>query len=413
MKSKINIPIRENKEFFFLWICVLLSQIGDWMQITSQGWLVLDFSKSPLTLAIVTASGIVPQLIFVLYGGLIADQYNKKQVMRILVLLQFFISVLLSIVVITNHINAVILSVFSFALGSCAALWQPLYISFIPDLVPENRISNAMGISFVGLYSARTIGPALAGLAITAFGTRNTFIFNAISFLFPILSLTFIKTNSQISVQKNKMISYLSEGSRFVFHDSVLRPLWILSLGMALLISPSFAFIPIYAEEILHSGVTALSLLLSASGFGQLIGSIIVSLTGGLDSNRYGQHQILGYIGIGLLLICFSISTHLLLSIFLIFFFSLLYGVISPRINTIVQSYVQPNLRGRIQSLFLFIFGLVPVGQIIIGWFAETISTQLAITLAGVGFTLLGSSILLFSKHLITIKMEDGKLVFY
>ena len=90
-----------------------------------------------------------------------------------------------------------------------------------------------------------------------------------------------------------------------------------------------------------------------------------------------------------------------------------MYGIVSPRLNTIVQLYIQPHMRGRIQSLFMFVFGLVPVGQIFVGWLAEWIGTQTAVFSLSLGFTVLSSSILLFAHPLRKTQLENGTLIVY
>jgi MFS family permease len=397
-------------EFRFLWIGVVASQIGDWMQITAQGWLVLDMTRSPMTLALVTASGIIPQLIFVLIGGLAADRYNKKQLMRGLVAAQLLVSAVLTVLVTAQRVDALTLGIFSFALGICAALWQPLYLSFIPNLVPPERLSNAMGMSLAGLYTARTLGPILAGLSIAVLGTRNTYIFNTLSFLVPLAVLSFIRTDATAVERKQGVLADLAEGSRLVLRDPVLLPLWVLGLGVSLLVSPAFVLLPVFAKEILKGGAAELGVLMGAAGFGQLLGALWATIASGAEDKRYGQRQILGYIAIGFLLVVFAVSESLPVSVILLGTFNLLYGVLSPRVNTIIHLRVRSALRGRVQGIFLFIFGLVPVGQVGIGRLAESWGAQVAVLLPSLLFTLLAGTVLIFAPQLRRVGVKKGQL---
>lgn len=394
------------RDFRLIWLGVLFSQIGDWMQITTQGWLVVDMTSSALAVTIVTASGIMPQLIFVLVGGVVADQYNKKSIMRILVIAQLVISTLLTVLIINGLTSIFILSLLSFALGICAALWQPIYLSFIPELVPKKLMGTAMGMSLASLYSARTFGPLLASMSIALFGIRNTYIFNTISFLMPLIVLYLIRTDGASVKSKRGVLVDLVEGGRVIAKDKVLLPLWLLSVGLSLGILPVFALLPVFTKDILKTGATGLGVLMGIGGVGQLLGAISISILGQTHSSHYGRKQILGYIVIGCLVCIFSVSQTILISSIAFGFFNFLHGLLSPRVNTIVQLYVMPSLRGRVQSLFLFTFGLVPIGQVALGYMADLLNPQTAIFISSFTFMVTSSLMLMLAPQLSNFELQ-------
>lgn len=400
-----------NKNFALLWVCMVISQVGDYLQITTQGWLVLEMSNSAFAVSVIAASGTIPQLLFVIIGGIAADRYPKKQFLKALAIAQLLISASLSILVILNWANVLTIFVFTFLLGTCAALWQPVYLSCIPQMVPQKRLANAMGLSLTGLYTARTLGPIIAGLSISVLGMRNTYMFNTVSFIFPLVALLLIKLPDICSKKDSSTAESSGANILLVVKDFVLFPLWLLNLSISLLILPVFALLPIFARDVLHVDATGLGLLMGACGIGQLLGAMATTLTGGINSSRYGLYQIIGYLAIGLQLVFFSLSTRLTFSIILLMTFNFLHGLLSPRVNTIVQLYAPPLLRGRIQSLFLFVFGLVPVGQIIIGWIANLINPQYATLLFSSGFTILTLSILIFASKFRGIALKEGQIL--
>ncbi len=409
--QRISRKLLVNKNFFLLWISILLSQVGDWIQLTAQSWLVLEISDSAFAVSAVAASGTIPQLLFVLLGGVAADRYQKKRVLRIIVTVQLFISVLFSIFVIIHWDKVLSVLLFTFLLGICTALWRPVYLSYIPQLVPQKRVGKAMGLSLIALYVARTLGPPLAGLSISTFGVRKTFIFNPISFLFPLIALWLIKpsetsTTNQAAGQGRKITFNLEP-----LRDPILLPLWILNLGLSLLVLPVFALLPVFARDVLHADAAGLGVLMGASGVGQVLGALMSTLQGDTDHRYYGLSQILGYIFLGFQVIFFSLSTSFTFSMIFLAIFNFLHGFLSPRVNTIVQLHAPPLLRGTVQSLFLLVFGLVPLGQILLGWLSTLIPPSRAVLLSSVLFTIFAVTTLIVAQKFRRMAFFRGKVL--
>jgi MFS family permease len=400
-----------SRNFAPLWACVLISQVGDWLQITAQSWLVLEITNSAFAVSAAAASGTISQLLFVILGGVAADRYQKKRILKSLAIAQLLISTIYSILVVLRLVNVLTILLFTFLLGTCAALWQPVYLAYIPQLVPQKRLGNAMGLSLTGLYTARTFGPILAGLSISILGVRNTYILNSISFLFPLIVLLLIKLpeiypDKQVATPVQMRVSNLQ-----LVRDPILFPLWFLNLGISLLILPVFALLPVFARDVLRVDATGLGILMGACGIGQLLGAIMTTLLGGVKNPHYGLYQILGYVVIGLQVVFFSLSTSLSTSMMFLMVFNFLHGLLSPRVNTIVQLYVPTSLRGTIQSLFLFVFGLVPIGQILLGGLASLISPQIATLFFSGSFTILAVFTLATARKLRSIAFKKGTML--
>src|SRR5688572_27132680 len=159
------------------------------MQITAQGWLVVSITDSPTALMVVTASGLLPQLLFVLVGGAAADRFSKVSVLWGLSLAQLAISAVVTLVVVTGNAQVWNLALLAFLLGSCAALWQPVVLSLVPQLVPATAIASAMSLSLTALYVARSLGPVLGGVAIATIGIGGAYFVNTLTFLAPVIAI--------------------------------------------------------------------------------------------------------------------------------------------------------------------------------------------------------------------------------
>lgn len=380
------IELLKQREFRLLWIAVTISQIGDWMQITAQGWLALELGGSAVAVTTVTAAGILPQLLLNLLGGIAADHIPKRTLMRIIALAQLSISGILTFLVVTNIINVTGLILFTFLLGCVAAMWQPVYLTFIPEVVPSNRLENAMGLSLSALYTARTVGPALAGVLIATLGTEVAYLLNSLTFVAPIITLLFIRTAGVPLKRRASPLQTLGGSVRTVLRDDVLRPLWAATAALSLLALPCLALIPVFAQDVFETGAVGLGVLMTGSGLGQLLGAILLSvgLLNGIRSS--GLFQMIGYAIMGLLLICFALSQQAAIAFLMLLGFNLFHGLLSPRVNAMVQRRIAAE-RGTAQSLFLLVFGLVPLGQIALGWLTERVGPVIATSWFALGFT--------------------------
>lgn len=284
-------------------------------------------------------------------------------------------------------------------------MWQPVYLSFLAEIVPADRLESAMGMSLSAVYTARTVGPALAGIVIAAFGTSPAFALNAATFVAPLIALRFIRTQGLPPEQRPSPLSALSGSVRSIRRDGVLGSLWCMSLALALFALPCLALVPVFATEVFHSGALGLGLLMTASGLGQLIGASALALGFLAGVQRSGLVQAVGYVAMGLLLIGFGASPGLTTAFATLLCFNFLHGVLSPRVNAIVQRRAAE--RGTAQALFLLVFGLVPVGQIALGGLATTLGAPTATLWFAAGFTFAAALTLVGARDLRAYIVND------
>lgn len=401
-----RLPPFASREFRTLWLAVVVSQVGDWVHITALGWYVLELGGDAQGVTAVMAAGILPQLLFTLVGGIAADRWPKRQVLRVIALAQLLTSTVFALLVVNGALSVPALGVVAFLLGCLAALWQPVYISFIPELVPADNLESAMGLSLSALYTARTVGPAVAGVLIAVVGTDATFFINSLTFLAPVVALSMIKTLGGVPTRRQSPLRSLRDSATTVMRDGVLLPLWLVTAGLSLLALPTLALIPVFVKDVFHAGAVTLGALTTAAGLGQLIGAVIVSL-GALESvRRGGLLQMTGYIVMGVTLLAFALSPFLVLALVAIFAFNLLHGLLSPRVNAIVQQRTASG-RGMAQSIFLLVFGFVPLGQLLLGWLAVRLGPVAATAFFALAFTTLAGGVLVFGRSLRVYSKHD------
>lgn len=372
-------------EFRRLWLGVVASQLGDWLYLAALGWYVVEQGGNAAQVTGVAAAGVLPQLLFTLAGGVAADRWPKRRVLLAVVAAQFVLAMAFAVLVAFGLLGIWGLSLFAFLLGSATAIWQPIYLAFIGDLVPADQLEGAMGLSMGALYTARAVGPAIGGVLIAAAGTEITFFVNAATFLAPAAALWSVRTRGAPTAASQGVLSLLRAGARAVAHDSVLAPLWAITAAISLLALPVFALMPVFAQDVFGAGALTLGTLLSAAGFGQLAGAGMLALGRyGLSRiKRSGLLQLIGCMVMGALIAGFGLADSAGLGAVLLFGFNFAYGFLAPRVNAIVVSRAGAE-RGTAQALFLLVFGLVPLGQLALGWLALRIGAGSATVIAGV-----------------------------
>lgn len=373
-------------EFRRLWLGVVVTQLGDWLYLAALGWYVVEQGGNAAQVTGVAAAGVLPQLLFTLAGGVAADRWAKRRVLLAVVLTQFMLAVAFAVLVAFGLLGIWGLSLFAFLLGSATAIWQPIYLAFISDLVPADRLESAMGLSMGALYTARAVGPAIGGVLIAAAGTEVTFFVNAATFLAPAAALWFTRTQGAPTAASKGVLTLLKAGARAVLRDSVLAPLWAITAAISLLAMPVFALMPVFAQDVFGAGALMLGTLLSAAGFGQLAGAGMLALGhyGLSRMRRSGLLQLVGCMVMGVLIAGFGLADTAGLGSVLLFGFNFAYGFLAPRVNAIVVSRAGAE-RGTAQALFLLVFGLVPLGQVALGWVALRIGVGPATVIAGLG----------------------------
>src|ERR1700681_4957641 len=180
------------RDFRLMWFGACMSSIGTWMQIVAQGWLIYRLSHSAFLLALDQFLGGIPIFLFSLIGGVVADRAERRKILLGSQYVQMASATILTVLVATGHVHVWHMLCLSFISGLAQAFGGPAYQALIPTLVKREDMPNAIALNSIQFNMAVTIGPALAGLALSRLGETWCFGLNAISFLAPIISLSLI-----------------------------------------------------------------------------------------------------------------------------------------------------------------------------------------------------------------------------
>jgi len=379
----------EYRDFRWLWLSSFANFMALGMQMMARGWLVLRLSDdSPLALAMVMMAFALPMTCVSLIGGALADQVPKKNVLMVVQAGNTLMTGILATLDFTGLIRFWHLIVIGVANGSLMAINMPSRQALISDIVPQEKLMNAISLNHSGTNFTRTLGPALAGILIIYIDTAGVFYIIAGCYVFSLLSVAMMRTGNESNIkQRKKMTDDIREGLRYAFSDSTLRGL-IITLFMPVFFGFSLiVLLPAWAREALQVQADDLGLLMMVMGSGSLVGSLILAALRNL--NRRGRWLLVNGVLWGGAIAFFSKSTVYETALPFLFFVGFMSAVFMSLNMTLLQTYAADEMRGRIMSIAMMSFGAMPLSGLPFGVIAERIGTPNALCLSGVMLTIL------------------------
>jgi len=375
-----------------------ISLVGTWMQQIAMSWLVYRLTNSAFFLGLIGFSSQICSFIFSPFAGVLSDRWNRHRILiatQSLAMVQAFI---LAVLTLTGVIAVHHLIILAFFLGFVNAFDMPTRQAFVVEMVEKREdLGNAIALNSFLFNGARLVGPSVAGILISILGEGMCFFFNGVSFLAVIIALLAMKvTFHKEQSERHHILRELKEGFTYAFGFRPTRFVlfflgWISMVGMAITI-----LMPVFAKNILHGGPQTYGFLMAAIGVGAVIGAIF------LASRRsvLGLGKIIviaaGIFGIGV--IFFSLSSVLWLSLFLLLATGFGMMVHMASSNTILQTVVDEDKRGRMMSLYVMAFmGMAPFGSLAGGSLAARIGASNTLVIGGAS-CILGS--FLFARKL-------------
>src|SRR3989442_10655079 len=378
-----------HRNFRLFFIGQGISLVGTWMQNVGEGWLILTLTNSPFYVGLTAALSSIGVLLFSLYAGVIADRVDKRRVI-ILMQVAFMIEAFtVSILVWTGVIAVWQVLVLATILGIASAFDIPMRQSFIVEMVGKDDLMNAIALNSSLFNAARVIGPAIAGLLIGAVGIAWCYFLNGLSYIAVIAGLLMMRLpNNPRPAKTTSAWTGFREVLAYLRGDRRLRVLMILTAIISVFGFPYIAMVPVFAREVLYRGAGGYGALTSSIGIGAVIGALAIALASSRIRRR-GRLMLVGGTAFGLLLILFSASRSLPLSMVLLGLTGWAMIVNNSITNTLLQTSAPDHLRGRIMGFYSFVFvGMAPFGAFLFGVVAERIGVPHTIAGGGAVVTL-------------------------
>jgi MFS family permease len=379
-----------------------LSLIGTWMQQIAMSWLVYRMTGSAFLLGLVGFTGQVPTVIFGSFAGVFADRLNRRNLLIATQTLSMLQAFLLAFLTLTGSVAVWHLIVLSIILGTVNAFDVPVRQAFVIDMVKnKNDLGNAIALNSFMFNSARLVGPSIAGLLIAYVGEGVCFLLNGISYFAIILALMAMRITHKVRKQISKAVFHeIKDGFQYAFGFAPIRYIILLVGLVSFLSMPYIVLMPIFARDILHGGSHTLGFLMGATGIGALLGALYLASRKSVIG--LGRLITISTCVFGCGLIAFSFSRYLPLSLCLMLItgFGMILSLASC--NTIVQTVVDEEKRGRVMSFYAIAFvGMAPFGSLIGGSIAHNIGAPLTLTICGIS-SIIGS--VFFYKRLPQIR---------
>ncbi|UII25198.1 MFS transporter [Fulvivirga maritima] len=370
-----------------------ISRIGTWMERTAVSWVVYEMTHSTFMLGLTLFMSQIPSFIFSIYGGIVADRYNRHKVVMITQVASMLQAGLLAALVLLGYAEVWSILAITTILGIINAFDVPARQTLVHQLVdkPED-VSNAVALNSSVVNIARLAGPALSGLILSTLGAGVCFSINALSYLAVILSLLFLKLKPQIiKLKKQSSFNEIKEGLSYLKNHPLLAPLTLYLSVISLLVLPYNTLLPEFAKEVFHGGAATFGYISSCIGCGALVGTIFLASL--KDERKQSMVLIANAFLLGVSLIVFAFAKNLNLALFIATISGFSALTQSTICLSIIQTRSDPDMRGRMISLFaMALFGTLPFGSLIIGWLSNLIGSSFTVMVQGIISILIAAS---------------------
>jgi MFS family permease len=384
MFPALSQPLRalRSRDFRLYFSGQLISVAGTWMQQVAMSWLAFRLTHSALVLGLLGFASQVPILLFGAVGGVWSDRVDRRRLLMTTQSLAMTQALVLALLAWQGWITPPLLLFLAFLMGCINAMDMPARQSLVVHLVDERaQLPNAIALNSFLMNATRFVAPALAGFLIALTGEAVCFLLNAVSYLAVLLALWALHARPNGDASKPALHA-LRAGLGYTFGHPDIRLFLMLMAAVSFLITPYVVMMPLYAKTILHGDARTFGLLVSSAGAGSLVASLFLATRNSIDG--LARKISLAATAAGAALALFALNTHQAWAypILMVLGFSVV--LIAAGSNTLLQSWVRDDMRGRVMATFTMSFlGIAPLGSLAVGGLAHAIGIRPALFLCG------------------------------
>jgi MFS family permease len=365
-----------------LWLAVLVSNIGTWMQTVGAQWVLVTDARAAALVPLVQTATTLPVALLALPGGVLADSFDKRRLLIGVQTFQVLAACVLTVMSVVGGLRPWSLLLLTFALGAGAALTAPAYQSLLPELVPHEEIPAAAGLSAISMNLARSIGPACAGLIIAQTGPSAIFALNALSFgVFGVMLMRWKRPLDESPRRPEPFGSALRSGARYVRHAPALRRMLVAVSLFAVPAMAVWSLLPLVATRRLGLGSGGYGVLMAAMGIGAVVGAMLLP--------RLRRHwETNALVSVGSLVYAAATAAVVLVRPLPLVVLALLpvgagWILVLSTMNVSVQFYLPGWVRGRGLAIYqIVLFGSQAVGAALWGFVAQQLGLVVAHVMA-------------------------------
>lgn len=384
----LHLPAFQSRNYRLYFMGQGLSLMGTWITMVATVWLTYRLTQSPLLLGLVSFANQLPSFVLVPFAGVLVDRWNHRQTLIITQALSMLQSLVLAVLAITGIVQFWHILVLSILQGLINAIDSPTRQAFVPEIAerPEN-LMNAIALNSSMVTGARLIGPAVGGVVIGSIGVGYCFLLDAVSYIAVIVGLLAMELTPSSSpttepLRAGLIWQNLKEGIVYVLADPPIRTLLLIVASLSFMSLSPNVVLPVFVSQTFQGNAHILGLLMAASGVGALSGAVFLSQWPGLRG--LGRLVAISSGVSGLAMIAFAFSGILWLSVVCLIIIGFGNVLQFSSSNTLIQSLVAPDKRGRVMSFYLMAFlGMASFGNLVTGGLIEWIGIPIEVAVSG------------------------------
>ena len=371
-----------NRNFRLLW----LGQVGQassmWAEQVARNWLIWELTGSGLALGLVNLFRAVPLLVLGLWAGVAADRFDKRKLLILMQVWSFLVYVATAVLIVGDWIEVWHIYVTVALLGAGMAMNQPVRTSWVPQMVGQTQLLNALSLNSIAINTTRLIGPALIGILIAVTDVGVAYIISAVFYTLVILTTFLIDAPpTQVSKDRGSMTEQLMEGLRFMSQDRLVLLLVVIGLGPLAFAFSYMTLLPILATDVLGMGSGGFGALMSAGAVGGLIGGL--TLASRADISHKGRLMLVAGLGYGFVLILLGGIPWAVAVFPIISLAGACQTVFRTSNNAALLQITPPQLQGRIISMTLLDTAMAPLASVAAGLIADVVDVSAAMAVIG------------------------------
>ena len=363
-----------------------ISDTGTWMQIMAQGWIMSTLTDKAIMLGMVNFAAGLPMLFLTMFGGSVADRFDKRRILVWTQVVQIALAIVLGCLIYAGRIQIWHIIAIAGLLGVAFAFEHPALSALVPELVRREEIAAAVALDRAVFHCARLVGPSVGGIIVGAWGAAMAFFTNAFTFVALIIALLSLPPRPIGSQEEEeKRASGIRDGFRYVRADKPSLAMVGMIASMTIFIFPTVSvMMPLYSRDVLRFGPDQLGYLMAASGVGSVFGAItLVSIP---RPRRLGG-MMLSALAVVLSVLALSRVHAFGLAAASLIVISFGLALIFGLSNTIVQERAPSHLRGRVSAVMgLSFFGLMPIAGLGVTSLADAIGMRTALAVSAIGY---------------------------
>jgi len=362
-----------------------VSLIGTWITRIATSWLVYRLTGSALLLGVVGFCGQIPTLLLAPFAGVLVDRWDRHRILVVTQVLSMLQSLALAVMVFTGTITVGWILFLQVVQGIINAFDTPARQAFVVQMVEDRAdLPNAIALNSTMVNASRILGPSIGGIVIAAVGEGWCFLADAVSYLAVIASLFAMRvTPRPLPPRDTRIREEMRVGFEYVSRFLPVRSALLLLSLVSILGMPYTVLMPMISSTILHGGAHTLGFLMTASGVGALVGALYLASRSSVLG--LGRIMVLSTATFGVGLVVFSLSRALWFALLALPFVGAGMMITMASTNTIIQTVVSEELRGRVMAFYTMAFlGTAPIGSLLAGVAADRIGPTATVRFGGV-----------------------------